>query len=1232
MVSRTSETETLTGPNLWKQFKTQGILNGVPTRILIDTGSSGNFIHNELVQKMNIPYRKKQEPYPLSGFDGSQAAYGEGWVKIETEEATLQIGNHQERISLDVQRIPGHDIILGMPWIRTQKPIFDFGEGDSIIFREELEDLLRKQGLQKENGLLDTLRKLLSTSTREVASVRPECGNCVGDSDSGVSQHQDCDASSEASSVKCNPIAGISPTKRNDTPDLRYDSSHDGVRPSDGSINGNNGVRPSDGSINGNLKESVKQDQDSSVRDAASSVKCSTSSGVRPTESSIPDEQVQHTSRRTTRKRHKAKSKASRKQLAATEPQVDVQTISGEAFKRMRRQGQQVCLMYIKPSQAVQQRALAKAARERLKDEDSPTPIGGDDPARIRRGQHGSLETWNNPYGEPPIPEMETVPSEYWDLKAVCQERGKGDLPKHQPWDHEIPLKPGTKPAYKPIYSLSAKEMEALREYIEKNLERGYIRPSTSSAGYPILFVPKKNGKLRLCVDYRQLNDITIKNRYPLPRIDELQDKLGKAKYFTKLDLREGYHLVRIKEGEEWKTAFRTRLGLYEYTVMPFGLTNAPATFQNLVNDTLREYLDIFCLAYLDDILIFSETLEDHKKHVRKVLEALQAKNLSIAPEKCEWHVQRTEFLGFVITPGHVGMDDSKLDSIREWPVPKTIKEVQSFLGFANFYRKFIWNYSKVTEPLTRLTRKEHGFKWGDDQQQAFESLKRMFCEAPVLGIYDPDKPIEVETDASGFALGACLSQPDDQGRWHPIAFYSRKFTPAELNYDTHDKELLAIVSAFKQWRHYLEGASYQVVVHCDHQNLTRFTTTKELNRRQVRWSEEMASYDFKITHRKGVDNAAADALSRRVDYMEGRIEPHPAVFAVDSDGSLTLARPSFPMLRIESNPWHLKIREAYAQDSFAQELLALEDDPRIARDREGTLLFKGLIYVPARLREVLVKDIHEAPAHGHQGIDRTTERITRNFYFPGLRKTVQRIVSQCDLCIRSKAATHAPYGQLQPLEVPERPWQSVTLDFITKLPQSRDSLTGVKHDSVLVFVDRLTKYAYFLPYLEASNAEQLAHTFLRYIFADHGMPEELVSDRDKLMRSEFWQTLMRQLGAKNKLSTTAHPQTDGQTERMNRTLEQYLRCFVNYPQDDWATWLPMAQFAYNSAKQESTNVSPFFANYGFEPDAYREAIPSRKLAQQGVLKAEQLKELHKAISLDLEHTAPGGTEPKEGG
>ncbi|KAL2005961.1 hypothetical protein VTN00DRAFT_9615 [Thermoascus crustaceus] len=262
---------------------------------------------------------------------------------------------------------------------------------------------------------------------------------------------------------------------------------------------------------------------------------------------------------------------------------------------------------------------------------------------------------------------------------------------------------------------------------------------------------------------------------------------------------------------------------------MPFGLTNAPATFQSLVNNTLWKYLDVFCMAYLDDILIYSETLEEHRQHVWKVLEALKEKKLSVAPEKCEWHTQRTEFLGFMISPGHVEMNEGK---------------------------KFIWNYSKIVEPLTKLTRKDQKFEWKKEQQKAFDLLKQKFCEAPVLGIFDPEKPIFIETDASDFAIGACINQPDEQGRLHPIAFYSRKMTPPELNYNIHDKELLAIMAAVKEWQHYLEGAKHQVVIYCDHKNLAYFTTSKELTRRQVRWAEELAPYDIKITYRRGSENA----------------------------------------------------------------------------------------------------------------------------------------------------------------------------------------------------------------------------------------------------------------------------------------------------------------------------------------------------------------------------------------
>ena len=283
-------------------------------------------------------------------------------------------------------------------------------------------------------------------------------------------------------------------------------------------------------------------------------------------------------------------------------------------------------------------------------------------------------------------------------------------LPKHQPWDHKIELETGKAPTFGPIYALSEKELKVLRGYLDENLKKGFIRESKSPAGYPILFAPKKDGSLRLCVDYRKLNDITIKNRYPLPNIGELQDRLGKAKIFTKLDLRGAYNLIRMKEGEEWKTAFRTRYGHYEYLVMPFGLTNAPATCQALINNVVRAHLDRSAIAYLDDILIYSETTEEHVSHVQEVLGCLSQAGLLLKPEKCEFHRRSVEFLGFVVSTKGISMSPEKIKAIAEWPTPHDVKEVQSFLGFANFNRKFIEGYSKKALPLTDITKKDIGF------------------------------------------------------------------------------------------------------------------------------------------------------------------------------------------------------------------------------------------------------------------------------------------------------------------------------------------------------------------------------------------------------------------------------------------------------------------------------------------------------------------------------------------
>ena len=320
----------------------------------------------------------------------------------------------------------------------------------------------------------------------------------------------------------------------------------------------------------------------------------------------------------------------------------------------------------------------------------------------------------------------------------------------------------------------------------------------------------------------------------------------------------------------EWKTAFRTRYGLFEYKVMPFGLTNAPASFQHFVNDTLREFLDWFVTAYLDDILIYSDTLEEHRLHVKLVLESLQRAGLYIKPEKCEFHTQRTKYLGLIISSEGISMDPEKVETVLKWEQPKHLKDVQAFLGFANFYRRFILGYSRVVAPMTRLTRKDQPFEWTTKCAEAFRTLKDAFCSAPILRHFDPERKIIVETDASDYVSAGILSQYDDEGILHPVAFFSKKHSPAECNYEIYDKELLAIIRAFEEWRPELESASEAISVICDHKNLEYFMSTKHMNRRRAHWSEFLSRFDFKISFRPGKQGGKPDALTRRSGDLPG--------------------------------------------------------------------------------------------------------------------------------------------------------------------------------------------------------------------------------------------------------------------------------------------------------------------------------------------------------------------------
>jgi len=737
-------------------------------------------------------------------------------------------------------------------------------------------------------------------------------------------------------------------------------------------------------------------------------------------------------------------------------------------------------------------------------------------------------------------------------------------------------LEPGKQPLFGPIYNLSEPELKTLKEYIDENLAKGFIQPSKSPAGAPVFFVKKKDNSLRPVIDYRNLNSITIKNRYPLPLISELLNRLGKAKIFTKIDLRGAYNLVRIKPGDEWKTAFRCRYGHFEYLVMPFGLTNAPAFFQHLMNDVFREHLDHFVIIYLDDILIYSDSLEDHTEHVKLVLSILRKHGLYAKLEKSSFHQTQVEYLGFIISPSGITMDPSKTSTIKAWPTPLSVKDIQSFLGFANFYRRFIPNFSKLALPLTSLTKKSTTFLWTSAAQQAFDSLKEIFTSAPILIHPDTSKPFYLETDASGYALAGILSQTH-AGNLHPISYWSRQMSSAERNYPVYDQELLAIYASFQHFRPFLLGAQHRITVYTDHKNLIYFSKANLLNRRQANWSTFFADYDFEILYRPGKLNGKADALSRlpslRPSEEDSTLKEPKSLLSPDKLVGFTSKT-----LEILSSSFLSDLKTELQKDPFAKERLSdISKFPNFSKQNDF-LLFKTQYYIPPSLQLETLKMYHDSKTSGHFGIAKTFHLIFRTFWWPKLRKSVKDFISTCEICARSKPSHHKPFGLLQPLPIPSQNWQDISMDFISELPPSKD------FNAILVIVDRLSKAAHFIPTTSTLDSLGFAKLFISEIFRLHGLPKTIVSDRGSLFTSNFWTRVSELLGIERKLSTAFHPQTDGQTERVNQTLEQYLRIFSTYQQDNWSDLLPLAEFAYNNATHSGTQMSPFFANYGFHP------------------------------------------------
>ncbi|WVZ85064.1 hypothetical protein U9M48_032026 [Paspalum notatum var. saurae] len=646
-------------------------------------------------------------------------------------------------------------------------------------------------------------------------------------------------------------------------------------------------------------------------------------------------------------------------------------------------------------------------------------------------------------------------------------------------------------------------EPKELKTQPQERLDKGFIRPSSSPWGCPALFVEKKDqGGKRLCVDYRPPNAVTIKNKYPPPHIDILFDQLGGATVFSKIDLRSGYHQIKVREEDIPKTAFSTRYGLYEYLVMSFGLTNAPAFFMYLMNSVFMNELDKFVVVFIDDILVYSKNEKEHEEHLRIVLSRLREHKLYAKFSKCAFWLKEVAFLGHILSAKGVAVDPSKVEDVLNWKQPQTVTEIRSFLGLAGYYRRFIKDFSKIAKPMTALTQKNAKFAWSPKCEEAFGTLKKLLTTAPVLAQPDITKPFDVYCDASGSGLGCVLMQ---EGR--VIAYASCQLRKHEVNYPTHDLELLAVVYALKKWRHYLLGNTCHI--YTDHKSLKYIFTQPELNMRQGRWLELIKDYDLEVHYHPGKANVVADALSRKAhcNFIEARPTVRVLCCEIGNIEMPTALEAELYNLVLEPTIKD-QIIAAQKQDKGMSHIRDEINDKKKAcfkLDEEGVLWFKNRLVVPKdmELRKKILDEAHTSMFTLHPGSNKMYQDLKQKFWWTRMKREIAKYVSECDVCQRVKADHLKPAGMLQPLAVPTWKWEDIHMDFIVGLPRAQKG-----YDSIWVIIDRFTKSAHFIPVKTTYRAKQYAELYISRIVSLHGVPLTITSDE----RLTVFVTLREQL------------------------------------------------------------------------------------------------------------------------